>query len=247
MPRIAWSRDELLLACALVAQNDWHELRQGDTNVVDLSELLRSLPTNQGAAQADSRFRSPNSVSRKTTDIATAHPDYAGAPTRGGKPTRDVVADFLEQPTEMLAAARAIRAGIDSGELHAIPPQPDEAGEAGEATAREGRLLARWALFRERDRGLRDRKIRQARQRGEALRCEVCTFDFQRTYGDLGNGYIEVHHRRPLYVSGPTETGLDDLAFLCANCHRMCHKGFAGKSWRTPDELRAEIGRSGSY
>ncbi|MFB8270281.1 HNH endonuclease [Streptomyces sp. NPDC055955] len=243
MARIDWTRDELLLACALVVHNGWHELRQGDASVLELSDLLRSLPTNHDAA-GDPRFRSPNSVSRKTTDIATAHPDHRGAATRGGQPTRDVVNDFLEHPTEMLASAEAIRLGIASGELHRIPPQPDETGEDGETTAPEGRLLTRWALYRERDRGLRNRKIRQARRQGQAIRCEVCSFDFKRLYGDLGDGYIEVHHTLPLHISGPTETKLDDLAFLCANCHRMCHKGHQGESWRTPDALRSAIRKS---
>ncbi|TGB00990.1 HNH endonuclease [Streptomyces sp. MZ04] len=241
MARIDWTRDELLLACALVAQNDWHELRQGDESVLELSDLLRSLPTNRDNAASDPRFRSPNSVSRKTTDVATAHPSYPGAATRGGRPTKAVVRDFLAHPAEMLAAADAIRLGIGSGELHRIPPQPDEAGDDGETTAPEGQLLARWALYRERDRGLRDRKIQQARRRGQAVQCEVCSFDFKRFYGALGDGYIEVHHTLPLHISGPTETRLDDLAFLCANCHRMCHKSFDGESWRTPDDLRAII------
>ncbi|WP_328831195.1 HNH endonuclease [Streptomyces sp. NBC_00252] len=241
MARISWTRDELMLACALVAENGWHELRQNDPETLELSDLLRTLPLHSTAAKSDPRFRSPNSVSRKTTDIATAHPDYRGTTTRGGQPTRDVVADFLRYPAEMAAAASAIRSGIASGELHRIKPQPEEAGDDEETTAREGQLLARWAIYRERDRGLRDRKIQQARRRGEVIRCEVCSFDFTYAYGELGTGYVEVHHRLPLHVSGPTETKLDDLAFLCANCHRMCHKSFRGESWRTPDTLRAEM------
>ncbi|WP_175408524.1 HNH endonuclease [Streptomyces sp. TRM64462] len=239
MPQISWVRDELLLACALVVENGWRELRQTDPRVHELSELLRALPLH-GDAAVDPRFRSPNSVSRKTTDIATAHPDYTGEATKGGRPTREIVADFLKHEAEMRAAAEALRVGIASGELHRVPAQPDEVDEDGEASAREGRLLTRWALHRERDRGLRDRKIRQARKLNQPLRCEVCAFDFGKAYGPLGSGYVEVHHRLPLHVSGPRETRLEDLAFLCANCHRMCHRSYAGESWRTPDALRAE-------
>jgi 5-methylcytosine-specific restriction enzyme A len=241
MSRISWARDELLLACALVVENGWHELRQADPEVLELSDLLRTLPLHSTAVKSDPRFRSPNSVSRKTADIATAHPDYTGTATRGGQPTRDVVADFLQHPAEMMTAVHAIRSGIASGELHHIQPQPDEAGDDEGTTAREGQLLARWAIHRERDRGLRDRKIQQARRRGEAIRCEVCSFDFALAYGDLGSGYVEVHHKLPLHISGPTETKLKDLAFLCSNCHRMCHKSFRGESWRTPDALRTEM------
>ncbi|MFJ3096015.1 HNH endonuclease [Streptomyces hydrogenans] len=240
MAQISWVRDELLLACALVAENDWHELRQGDPQVLELSDLLRSLPLH-GDAAADQRFRSPNSVSRKTTDIATAHPHHAGPMTKGGRATREIVADFLEHPSEMLAAARALREGVASGELHLIPAPVDETDDPESLEAPEGRLLRRWALHRERDRGLRSRKIQHVRTLGQPLRCEVCTFDFGLTYGPLGAGYVEVHHVTPLYVSGPRKTRLEDLALLCANCHRMCHRSHAGQSWRTPDDLRKEI------
>lgn len=57
------------------------------------------------------------------------------------------------------------------------------------------------------------------------LACEVCGFDFKVAYGDLGAGYIEVHHTKPVHtlIAG-TKTKLDDLALLCANCHRMAHR-----------------------
>ncbi|WP_030761667.1 HNH endonuclease [Streptomyces griseus] len=239
MLRISWVRDELLLACALVVENGWRELRQNDHRVHELSDVLRSLPLH-GDAATDPRFRSPNSVSRKTTDIATAHPDYPGGATKGGRPTRQIVADFLAHEEEMLAAAAALRQGIGSGALHLVPAQEDEADDNG-GSAREGRLLARWALHRERDRGLRNRKIRQALARNQPLACEVCAFDFGRAYGPLGAGYIEVHHRLPLHISGPRETRLEDLAFLCSNCHRMCHRSHGGETWRTPEDLRAEL------
>ncbi|MCX5100943.1 HNH endonuclease [Streptomyces sp. NBC_00439] len=241
MPRSpAWTHDELLLACALVVENDWNELREGDPRVLDLSELLRSLPIHEGAARTIPKFRSTGSVSRKTSDLASNHPAYAGTPTKGGRLDKEVIAAFATRPTEMLAAAAALRQGIGTGELHKIPEDPDELDDEGNS-AIEGRLLARWALHRERDRSLRARKIARAEKLGMPLQCEVCAFDFCHFYGPLGKGYIEVHHRLPLHVSGPRETHLDDLAFLCANCHRMCHKSRSGKSWRTPSALRAEI------
>ncbi|RSS50870.1 HNH endonuclease [Streptomyces sp. WAC01280] len=237
MGQISWVRDELLLACALVVENNWRELRQNDLRVLELSDLLRALPLHESAL-LDARFRSSNSVSRKTTDIATAHPDHAGSATKGGRPTQKIVADFLADPKGMMDAARALRAGIASGELYNAPVHPDEVDEDGQTSAREGRLLVRLALHRERDRGLRNRKIQQAQKLNEPIRCEACTFDFGATYGPLGADYIEVHHVTPLHVSGPSETRLEDLALLCANCHRMCHRNYAGEAWRTPGALR---------
>ena len=57
------------------------------------------------------------------------------------------------------------------------------------------------------------------------LCCEVCGFDFQETYGDIGEGFCEVHHLLPLSKSdGQTRTELKDLAVVCSNCHRVIHR-----------------------
>lgn len=239
----AWIEDELVLAGALVVRNGWQELRTGDREVQELSELLRSLPIHAPEALELPTFRSPDSVSRKTTDFMTNHRLYSGKATRCGKPTLLMIDAFTDREAEMLAAAQAIEEGIASGELHRLPRQPDEIDETG-ATAVEGRLLVRRALVRERDPQLRSRKIKQMRAREGSLRCEICAFDFAHTYGELGEGYIEVHHVAPLHISGARETGLDDLACLCANCHRMCHRSRPGESWRTPRALREQMRRS---
>lgn len=224
-------------------RNGWRELRTNDHAVQELSELIRSLPLHTPEERALPGFRSPDSVSRKTSDFMTNHRLYTGKPTRCGKPTLLMINAFTEREAEMLQAAEAIEEGIASGELYTIPEQLDEVDEAG-ATAVEGRLLVRRALARERDPKFRALKIRQARRRGQPLQCEVCGFDFARAYGGLGEGYIEVHHVTPLYFSGTRETKLDDLACLCANCHRMCHRSRPGESWRTPAALREHIRKS---
>lgn len=82
---------------------------------------------------------------------------------------------------------------------------------------------------------LRAKKISSVLQSGGTLNCEVCGFDYGQTYGPRGQGFIEVHHVRPLHDSGPTTTRLRDLALLCSNCHRMIHRT---RPWLTPAELR---------
>jgi 5-methylcytosine-specific restriction protein A len=239
-----WTEDELLLVGALVVRNGWRELRMKDREVQELSELLRSLPIHGPEAHALPRFRSPGSVSLKTTDFMTNYRRYTGSPTKCGKPTLLMIEAFTNREAEMLQAAQSLEEGISSGELHLIPPQPDEVDDEGAASAIEGRLLVRRALARERDPRLRRAKIKRVQALRGQLLCEVCGFDFARTYGDLGAGYIEVHHVTPLFVSGATKTGLDDLACLCANCHRMCHRSRPGGSWRTPTALRELMRKS---
>ena len=54
----------------------------------------------------------------------------------------------------------------------------------------------------------------------------ICGFDFGEVYGDLGKGFIEVHHIKPL-ASQNEELRINpdkDLICVCANCHRMLHR-----------------------
>lgn len=227
-----WAWDELVLACDLLARSGWHELSDTDPQVIELSTLLRSLPIHP-ADRRGPTFRSPGSVRRKMADIATRHPDTNRRPTNGGKLDEEVLAAFLKNPEEMHLAAEALRTGARSGEFDALPPfAPDEDGAA------EGRLLERRHYVRERDPKLRAAKIDQVIALHGCVACEICGFDFERTYGSRGVRYAECHHVVPLHASGETKTRLADLAVLCANCHRMIHRG---TPWLTPAELRALV------
>lgn len=56
--------------------------------------------------------------------------------------------------------------------------------------------------------------------------CSICGFDFGRAFGQLGKGFIHVHHLRPLseiaeeYEIDP----IKDLRPVCPNCHAMIHR-----------------------
>jgi 5-methylcytosine-specific restriction protein A len=56
--------------------------------------------------------------------------------------------------------------------------------------------------------------------------CSVCAFDFEETYGELGQNYIHVHHLTPISTIR-TEYEIDPVAELrpvCPNCHAMLHR-----------------------
>lgn len=60
----------------------------------------------------------------------------------------------------------------------------------------------------------------------KGLRCVACGFDFSIFYGQIGFGYIEVHHVVPVSKLG-ADYRIDvssDLEPLCANCHAMVHR-----------------------
>lgn len=56
--------------------------------------------------------------------------------------------------------------------------------------------------------------------------CQICSFDFQSTYGPLGEGFIHIHHITPLSEIG-MQHQIDprtDLIPVCPNCHAMLHR-----------------------
>ncbi|WP_143218922.1 HNH endonuclease [Actinokineospora bangkokensis] len=226
--RLDWSYEELVLACDVLARHPrgvaWHELASNHEETQELSRLLQLLPTHPIADRLP-QFRSPDSVRKKMADLATAHPaSPRPGKTNGGKRDKVVLHLFLTQPKRMAAEAAGLRALLSSGQLADLPPVD------GEVDALEGQVVYRYHRKHERDPTLRAKKLAAV----GAAACEVCGFDFAAVYGERGQGYAEVHHRVPLHASGPRRTRLDDLAVLCANCHRMIHRT---TPWLTVDEL----------
>jgi 5-methylcytosine-specific restriction enzyme A len=56
--------------------------------------------------------------------------------------------------------------------------------------------------------------------------CVVCEIDFGEDYGELGEGFIHVHHITPLSKLGSDYQLVPerDLAPVCPNCHSMLHR-----------------------
>lgn len=56
-------------------------------------------------------------------------------------------------------------------------------------------------------------------------KCAVCSFDFEKTYGEIGKNYIHVHHIIPISEIGKEYelNPVTDLIPVCPNCHAMIH------------------------
>jgi 5-methylcytosine-specific restriction protein A len=86
---------------------------------------------------------------------------------------------------------------------------------------------------------------RSAAARAQCIRhygpkCQICAFDFLDRYGDLGAGFIHVHHHISIssiqenYVVDP----IKDLIPVCPNCHAILHRG---NTVRTMEEVRMAL------
>ncbi len=94
-----------------------------------------------------------------------------------------------------------------------------------ELSAIEGDPRMFFHVRRERDPALVEAKRREANANNGRMECEVCGFTTQAIFPSLEGEVCEIHHRLPLASSSDAvETRLEDLAVLCANCHRAIHR-----------------------
>ncbi len=56
--------------------------------------------------------------------------------------------------------------------------------------------------------------------------CTICSFNFGTVFGELGEGFIHVHHLKPLSeIKGSYNLDpITDLRPVCPNCHSMLHR-----------------------
>jgi hypothetical protein len=89
----------------------------------------------------------------------------------------------------------------------------------------EGDRTLRAHRRRERSSALRDKKLAEVRAASGKILCTLCGIDESTRYPSaLAARIFEVHHLAPLAKAAtPVRTTLDDLAVLCANCHRAVH------------------------
>jgi hypothetical protein len=111
---------------------------------------------------------------------------------------------------------RGVWPDLESGA--AVVPDVDESAMEGNR-----RLVQHFRA--ERNRALVEAKKKSVLALSGRLACEICDFDFAARYGAFGEGFCEVHHRRPLSTrKAPSVTRLHDLAVVCSNCHRVLHR-----------------------
>jgi len=98
---------------------------------------------------------------------------------------------------------------------------PDEVEENELQKLPEGAVFERLVNAYERNPLARQRCIKKY-----GINCYVCGFSFGRTYGEIMDGFIHVHHLRQL-----SEVGKDykvdpivDLRPVCPNCHAVLHR-----------------------
>ena len=154
-----------------------------------------------------------------------------------------ILADYRDLSSEAETGEAVLGPAISGDQLPAIPSEPATDSRYG-------------IVDFEYDEGLRHQAERNFFKRNPQLvkqakeiygcTCQVCGFDFAKTYGALGLDFAEAHHLNPLSERPPEEwttavqTNIANIAVLCANCHRMIHRR---KPALSIDELKAILTR----
>ena len=223
-----WTRDEVILALDLYLRMKGNVPSSSHQEIVALSELLRRMPYHAEASKRAS-FRNKDGVAFKLQNIR----QVATGKGFGNVSSVDkaVWAEFSNQPELLSRLAAAIRKLV-------VEPAPLVGWEEEAETFAEGRLLTALHYRRERDPKLRKAILKKRMAAG--LKCEGCDSDQKRFPEEIRLALFEVHHLQPLSDTGEKVTKIEDVALLCACCHRAIHKMIAlqGK-WVSLSDLRA--------
>ena len=220
-----WHRDEIILALDLYFDKELGPMDSGNPKIIALSELLNRLPIFDYKPDQQT-FRNPNGVTLKLSNFKALDPNYEGkGMERYSKLDKEVFEEFSSDIKLVHQIANEIRQISDNPQLsdEVSKIENDETSETD--SVKEGQVLYKLHKVRERDRKIIEAKKKKVLRDVGELKCEACDFNFEKTYGELGKGYIECHHIIPLSnFQVNKETKLEDLALLCSNCHRMIHK-----------------------
>jgi hypothetical protein len=179
-------------------------------------------------------------ATRLNPDALNRHPDYLARvrqeliPNRParypfssyGSLIRVTQGQYLTRCTAPLYQVLQDALGLDTTPLAVVTNVPDAPATARRHTEyQEGQRKLREAYF-----FARNPRLAAEAKRQRDYTCEICSFNFRQQYGALGQDFAECHHKNPL-SERPEElwsqvltTSLDDVAVVCANCHRMLHR-----------------------
>jgi 5-methylcytosine-specific restriction protein A len=229
----SWKRDELILALDLYSRNPRASGRKTHPDVIALSETLNGLPIHPSVEGRTSTFRNASGVGLKLANFQAIDPNAGTGMTSVSKLDREIFNEFATDIEKLRVSAASIR------ELATELPRPrntdlldidDQFGKV------EGGIIERIHRTRERNAKLVKQKKQSVLKRTGTLLCEVCDFDFQAVYGNLGKEFAECHHKSPISeMTRGQKTRMNDLAIVCSNCHRMIHRQ---QPWKTIEALR---------
>lgn len=177
---------------------------------------------------------------KRVADFATALPidaidlgskerlpgDYVAGHALGIRYTLEALPDEAALRVNLQTIVRAYKALTFRGGLDAdVETQTEVADEFGLPSSTTVTETRKYAYHRKVE---RNRTATKKAKEFHGTRCQACDLSFPERYGELGEGFIEAHHLKPI---SSLEEGVTvhydvatDFAVLCSNCHRMIHR-----------------------
>ena len=188
-----WKRDELILALNLYFELENESVDSSHPRVIDLSKVLNQLSIHKMSSKEES-FRNANAVSMKLSNYKRFDSKYSGKGLEKGNKLEKIIWDeFSHRRQELNELANKIVELATNKDFNRELSSIEANFEAN-----EGKLFTKLHISRERNRTLVKKKKLLALKENGKLACEVCNFDFKYMYGELGEGFIECHHIKPI-------------------------------------------------
>jgi predicted HNH restriction endonuclease len=205
------------------------DIIEDDGLTVTLAPLRVSIRNAQFQVELQDRIKAIADDLQNLPMIASKHPALAAAIEAHGAELKKAVNSLeLRKAADAVNDLQAQVFGLTNAgsatkleEAAARPPVELEE----EIFGVEGKLLTRIHVYKERDKAFAARAKKFYRDKsGGKLCCEACGMDPLATYGPDGERCLEAHHRVPIEELQPDSiTRVDEMAIVCASCHRIIH------------------------
>ena len=220
-----WHRDEIILALELYFRTESGHIHARNPEIVELSEILNKLPIHEIRPDTE-KFRNPNGVGLKLCNFLAIDPNYQGKGMGSySKLDFEVFMEFVNDKERLSNLSKQIKKTVLNKEINLKLYEIADDDDYENSSVKEGLVVYKLHKYRERDSNINRKKKEKYYKAHGKLDCEVCGFDFYKVYGQIGEGFIECHHKKPLAeIESEVTTSIDDLALVCSNCHRMLHR-----------------------
>lgn len=210
--------------------NEMHfDIIEDDGITATLAPLYVSILHSNFEINLQDRFKAIADDLANIEAIRKKHPELAAAiQTHGDEIKKSINSTEIRTATDRIIELQAKIFGMTNAgsaikleEAALLPETELEADIVGV----EGRMLTRIHYYKERDRTFtaNAKKYYKSKNSGK-LTCEACGLDPSALYGSVGERCIEGHHKIPIEELQPDSvTRVDDMAMVCASCHRIIH------------------------
>ncbi len=205
------------------------DIIEDDGMTVTLAPLRASILHSDFVIDLQDRFKAVAIDLGGLDKIALKHPEVASAVQQhGAEVKKGVNSSDIRSAADRVIQLQGVAFGMTNASSVTKLDEAEDAPETdleAEIVGKEGRLLVRIHAYKERDRNLTvlAKKSFKGKHGGKLL-CEACGLDPIARYGANGERAIEAHHKIPIEQLQPDSiTRADDMAMVCASCHRIIH------------------------